>query len=149
MRKGLALITLLLLTSASWLPLVNAQDDPDHGFSEDLGNELGAFGRGYVENLVLYSGAGVGLVWGPSFDGNDSNLTTDDREIALTGPGIPPEPTLMFPSDITTTITDPNGNPVQVTIDVDEVIALTGLEESARFKDRLLPLWWEETIDSR
>ncbi len=87
MRKGLALVTLLLLTAASWLPLVTAQEGSDHGFDGDLGDELQAFGRGYVENLVLYSGAGVGLAWGPSFGGNATAMADrlSELETAVNG----------------------------------------------------------------
>lgn len=81
MKRGLAISTVLLLLAATWLPLVIAQDDPEYEFDPELGDLLSTFGKGYIENLVLWSGAGVGLVWGPSYDGNQSAL--DDRIIEL------------------------------------------------------------------
>jgi hypothetical protein len=77
MKRGLAISTVLLLLAATWLPLVIAQDDPEYEFDPELGDLLSTFGMGYVENLVLWSGAGVGLVWGPSYDGNQ--IALDDR----------------------------------------------------------------------
>ena len=77
MKRGLAISTVLLLLAATWLPLVIAQDDPEYEFDPEMGDLLSTFGEGYVENLVLWSGAGVGLVWGPSYDGDQSAL--DDR----------------------------------------------------------------------
>jgi methyl-accepting chemotaxis protein len=74
LKKGLALYSVLLLLAASWLPLANAQDGPEPGFVPELGDELSAYGRGYVENLLLYSGAGIDLSWGPTFMGNSSEL---------------------------------------------------------------------------
>jgi len=77
MKRGLAISTVLLLLAATWLPLVIAEDDPEYEFDPELGDILSTFGEGYVENLVLWSGAGVGLVWGPSYDGDQ--IALDDR----------------------------------------------------------------------
>lgn len=74
MRRGLAISTVLLLLAAIWLPLAIAQDAPEYEFSPELGEDLAAYGRGYVENLMLYSGAGIHLRWGPSFGGNGTAL---------------------------------------------------------------------------
>ncbi len=83
MKRGLALCTVLLLLAATWLPLALGQDEPEYEFDPELGDLLSTYGRGYVENLVLWSGAGVGLVWGPSYDGDQSAL--DDRLLDLEG----------------------------------------------------------------
>ena len=79
MNKGLAISIVLLLLAAVWVPLAAAEDVPDYEFSSGLGDELSAYGRGYVENLMLWSGAGVQLVWSPSFDGN---MTALDERLA-------------------------------------------------------------------
>ena len=81
MKRGLAISTVLLLLAAIWLPLASAQDAPTYEFSPELGDDLSAFGRGYVENLMLWSGAGIHLRWGPSFGGNGTAL--DDRLMEL------------------------------------------------------------------
>jgi hypothetical protein len=97
MRRGLALYIVLLLVAATWLPLATAQDDPEHGFTPELGEELYALGMGYVENLVLYSGAGVSIAWGPSFDGNTSALADRLAELEENGTGsMPPMATPVF-----------------------------------------------------
>ena len=77
MNRGLAISTVLLLMAAIWLPLAGGQEAPDHEFTPQLGDDLAAYGRGYLENLMLWSGAGIHLSWGPSFGGNASDL--DDR----------------------------------------------------------------------
>jgi peptidoglycan hydrolase CwlO-like protein len=90
MKRGLAISTVLLLLAAIWLPLAIAEDTPEYEFSPEMGDDLAAFGRGYVENLMLYSGAGIHLRWGPSFGGNGTAL--DDRlaELAAEAAGSMP-----------------------------------------------------------
>jgi predicted nucleic acid-binding Zn-ribbon protein len=81
MNRGLAISTVLLLLAAIWLPLAGGQEAPDREFSPQLGDDLSAYGRGYVENLMLWSGAGIHLEWGPSFNGNGTAL--DERLLEL------------------------------------------------------------------
>ena len=97
MRRGLALYIVMLLVAATWLPLATAQDADEHGFTPELGDELYALGAGYVENLVLYSGAGVSLAWGPSFYGNTTALAERLAELEENGTGdMPPMATPVF-----------------------------------------------------
>ncbi|MCK4969971.1 MAG: hypothetical protein KAS77_05570, partial [Thermoplasmata archaeon] len=91
MKRGLAISTVLLLLAATWLPLVIAQDDPEYEFDPELGDLLSTFGEGYVENLVLWSGAGVGLAWGPSYDGDQSALDDRITELEAAAGGTMPE----------------------------------------------------------
>ena len=81
MRKALALVTVLLLLAAPWTLSTAAQEDNEATFGPDLGAELATFGRQYVENLVLYSGAGVDMVWAPAYDGNATKLAERISEI--------------------------------------------------------------------
>ncbi len=90
MNRGLAISTVLLLLAAIWLPLAGGQEAPDFEFSPDLGDDLAAYGRGYVENLMLWSGAGVHLKWGPSFGGNDSLLDARLAELETAAGGTMP-----------------------------------------------------------
>jgi peptidoglycan hydrolase CwlO-like protein len=83
MNRGLAISTVLLLMAAIWLPLAGGQEAPDVEFSPQLGDDLSAYGRGYVENLMLWSGAGIHLKWGPSFDGNGTALDERLAELEL------------------------------------------------------------------
>ncbi len=81
MKKGLALSAVLMLLLMTWLPAASSQDGQAKEF-DDMG-ELSAFAVGYVENLMLYSGAGVHLAWAPSFSGNTTLL--DERLDELEG----------------------------------------------------------------
>jgi predicted nucleic acid-binding Zn-ribbon protein len=101
LRRGLAIYTILLLLVATWLPLVTAEDSTDHGFTQELGDELAAFGEGYVENLVLYSGAGVNLAWGPSFNGNSTLMDARLAELeSVSGGSMPANMTpILLPFD--------------------------------------------------
>jgi len=81
MQKGLAISTVLLLLAAIWIPLAGGQQAPEIEFSPELGDDLSAFGQGYVENLMLWSGAGIHLRWSPSFGGNGTAL--DERLVEL------------------------------------------------------------------
>ena len=72
-------------------------------------------------------------------DGQDpeGDPTLADRKKQLSIPGMPPAPTLLFPS------TDPNSESLGR-----EVIALVGLEEVTRWPDRFHAISWEECIHS-
>lgn len=105
MNKGLAISTVLLLLAAVWLPLAVADDVPDYEFSSDLGDDLSAYGRGYVENLVLWSGAGVHLEWGPSFGGNATAL--DERFAELEAAAGGSMPNMSAPLVVPFTEVDP------------------------------------------
>jgi len=69
LQKAPVIATVVILLAAALAPLAMAQED-DTGAPIAAG-ELGTLGQDYVENLVLWSGAGVHLVYGPSFDGED------------------------------------------------------------------------------
>ncbi len=58
----------------------------------------------------------------------------DERSKLLDIPGLPPAPTLLFPSD-------ENAAPTG------KVLLLVGLEEALQWDDRLLPIYWEELIN--
>ncbi|UCC93101.1 MAG: hypothetical protein JSW25_10670 [Thermoplasmata archaeon] len=87
MQRGLAITTVLLLLAAIWIPLAIAQDAPEYEFSPELGDDLALYGSGYVENLMLYSGAGIDLAWGPSFGGNATALADRLAELAAEAGG--------------------------------------------------------------
>ena len=69
MQKAPVIATVVILLTAAFAPLAMAQEDDAQ--SAVAAGELGTFGQDYVENLALWSGAGVHLVYGPSFDGDD------------------------------------------------------------------------------
>ena len=73
-----------------------------------------------------------------AMDGQDTDgdPTISDRKAALSIPGMPPAPTLLFPS------TDPGAESLGR-----EVIALVGLEEVTRWPDRFHAISWEEVIE--
>lgn len=73
-----------------------------------------------------------------SMDGTDADgdPTLADRSRKLAIPGMPPSPTLIFPT------TDANNASLG-----NEVLALVGLEEVTRWPDRFHPISWEEVIN--
>jgi peptidoglycan hydrolase CwlO-like protein len=71
----------LLLLATAWVPLASAQGA---GTGASVG-ELSPFGRGYVEDMMLWSGAGVNLVYAPSYGGN---MTTLDARMAQLGAAV-------------------------------------------------------------
>jgi hypothetical protein len=74
--------------------MANAQEAPTYEFSPEVGDDLDAFGKGYVENLMLWSGAGVDLKWGPTFGGNQTALDDRISELeAAAGGMMPPNTT--------------------------------------------------------
>ena len=104
MKRGLAISTVLLLLAAIWIPLASADEVPDYEFLPDLGDELSAYGQGYVENLMLWSGAGIHLKWGPSFMGDQGALDARLAELVADAGGPMPTNTtpLVVPfSDVT------------------------------------------------
>ena len=65
-------------------------------------------------------------------------LTTDDRSVQLSIPGMPPSPDLIFPK----TSNDPDANPFGGVVK-----GCVGLQCPAKWKDRFHPISWEEVID--
>jgi hypothetical protein len=90
MKRVLAISTVMLLIAAIWLPLAIGEDTPEYEFSPDLGDDLAAYGRGYVETLMLWSGAGILLEWSPTFGGNGSALTDRLAELETEADGSMP-----------------------------------------------------------
>ena len=76
----------LLLLATAWVPLASAQGA---GTAASVG-ELSPFGRGYVEDLMLWSGAGVNLVCAPSYGGNVTDLDARLARLAVTVDGTLP-----------------------------------------------------------
>jgi len=76
----------LLLLATAWVPLASAQGA---GTAASVG-ELSPFGRGYVEDMMLWSGAGVNLVCAPSYGGNVTALDARLARLADTVNGTLP-----------------------------------------------------------
>ena len=89
MQKAPVIATVVILLAAALAPLAVAQED-DAGAPIAAG-ELGTFGQDYVENLALWSGAGVHLVYGPSFDGDDDAFMVYLAQLDTAVGGVMPE----------------------------------------------------------
>lgn len=89
MRKAPVLATVIVLLVSAIAPLASAQDGEGHGPVTD--GELAAFAQGYVENLVLWSGAGIDLAHGASFGGDPALLAQRIAELETAVMGTMPE----------------------------------------------------------
>lgn len=86
----------------------------------------------YALNMI--NGSAILQVSGNNFIQPTRVLTNDDRQLHMDKVlGLPPSPGLMFPDDDGKL----GGN----------VIAIVGLQSAARWRDRFIPVSWEEVID--
>jgi hypothetical protein len=89
LQKAPVIATVVILLAAALAPLAMAQEDGAR--SAVAAGELGTFGQDYVESLALWSGAGVHLVYGPSFDGDDDALMVRLAQLGTAVGGDMPE----------------------------------------------------------
>jgi type IV pilus assembly protein PilY1 len=94
-------------------------------------------GDSYLYALDMRDGSAIFNVTSDGTFELDSTATLDnsDRRVALSIPGLPPSPTLMFPD---------YGGGVGLG---GKVVAIVGLESPAQWLDRFHPISWEEVIE--
>ena len=75
-----------------------------------------------------------------SLDLDESGVVTiADRTVALSIPGLPPTPVILFP---------PDGSSSSVSLSGREASVIVGLEEVFKFPDRYYPVNWEQIIQT-
>ncbi len=89
MKKAPVIATVVILLAAAFAPLAMAQEDGTQ--APIAAGELGTYGQDYVEELALWSGAGVHLVYGPAFDGDDDAFMVRLAQLATSVGGDMPE----------------------------------------------------------